>query len=489
MSRIGRPSVTTLDWPQLAGGEDGCPQDAAVEIAGWMAAVEGSERHDHFLLTPEPVCCWSCLPTDPQRCIEVFAREALPWSSSPVRLRGRWHRLADGDPTGWRWQLRDARIVAVLPRPGDGFGLGRRMVLAAAPLLYPAIATAQGPGALPPPTPSPTHAQRLDDARQLIARTVTVDLHSHAGRILGVERVANHSPFTAVADPMRDGGMALVCLAMVADTPVTRILPERRIAASRAPEPGELYAWGRRAFERVTDLVRSQKLAVVTSAATLAEARRRGPAVVIAAEGADFLEGRIERLQEAHASWQLRHLQLTHYRVNELGDIQTEAPQHGGLTDFGAAVVRTCNRLGIVVDVAHGTLDLVKRAASVTTKPLVLSHTSLSAKPAPRSRLVSPDHARIVARTGGVVGIWPPTTIFADMAAYVGGIARMVDAAGIDHVGIGSDMLGLLSPAVFDNYRQLPDLAAALLAGGFKPDEAGKILGGNYVRVFTATTG
>jgi membrane dipeptidase len=56
---------------------------------------------------------------------------------------------------------------------------------------------------------------------------------------------------------------------------------------------------------------------------------------------------------------------------------------HGGLTDFGAEVVRACNRLGIV-DTAHGTYDLVKRAAAVTTKPLVLSHTSLSLTPGAR---------------------------------------------------------------------------------------------------------
>ncbi|HKV00250.1 MAG TPA: membrane dipeptidase, partial [Vineibacter sp.] len=478
-----------LDWPDLADDAAGVPSDSTVELDGWMAPVQAAERHGYFLLTPEPVCCWSCLPADPSRCVEVLAREPLALSSCPVRLRGRWHRLAADDPAGWRWQLRDAQIITMLPRPDDGHGISRRLVLAAAPLFYPTLAAAQGPSELPRPPEAPGRAQHLERARQLIAQTVTVDIHSHAGRILGIERVANNGAFSPVAAPMREGGMALVCLAMVADTPVIRLLPERRLAAARNPEPGELYTWGRRAFERVVDLVRSQQLLTVTNAATLADARRRGPAVVIAAEGADFLEGRIERLQEAYATWRLRHLQLTHYRINELGDIQTEAPQHGGLTDFGVEVVRACNRLGIVVDVAHGTLDLVKRAASVTTKPLVLSHTSLSAKPAARSRLVSADHARIVARTGGVIGIWPPTTIFADMAAYAGGIARMVDAVGVDHVGIGSDMLGLLSPAAFDSYRQLPDLAAALLAIGFKPDEAGKILGGSYARVFTATTG
>ena len=63
----------------------------------------------------------------------------------------------------------------------------------------------------------------------------------------------------------------------------------------------------------------------------------------------------------------------------------------------------------------------------------------------------------------------------------------MVDVVGVDHVGLGTDMLGLLSPASFANYDQLPDLARALADAGFHPDEIAKILGGNYVRVFRAT--
>ena len=86
--------------------------------------------------------------------------------------------------------------------------------------------------------------------------------------------------------------------------------------------------------------------------------------MIVTSEGADLLEGKIERLDEAYQRWQLRQLQLTHYRPNELGDIQTEPAVQGGLTDFGAEVIRRCNALGIVVDVAHGTFDLVKRAVA-----------------------------------------------------------------------------------------------------------------------------
>jgi membrane dipeptidase len=236
-------------------------------------------------------------------------------------------------------------------------------------------------------------------------------------------------------------------------------------------------------------LVRTQGLAVITDTAALRAARAGTASAIIAAEGGDFLEGRPDRVDEAYEKWQLRHLQLTHYRVNELGDIQTEAPEHGGLTDVGAEVIRRCNARGLVVDVAHGTYELVKRAALVTTKPLVLSHTALSQAPRPRSRLISPDHARVIADTGGVIGVWPSSSAFHDLDAMARGMARLVDVVGVDHVGFGSDMMGLTVPSVLDDYADLPALAAALLNVGFNQQDAGKILGGNYVRVFAASLG
>jgi microsomal dipeptidase-like Zn-dependent dipeptidase len=63
----------------------------------------------------------------------------------------------------------------------------------------------------------------------------------------------------------------------------------------------------------------------------------------------------------------------------------------------------------------------------------------------------------------------------------------MVDAVGIDNVGLDSDMLGLPRGSVFESYRELPRLADALPALGFTAEETRKILGANYARVFQAT--
>jgi membrane dipeptidase len=104
------------------------------------------------------------------------------------------------------------------------------------------------------------------------------------------------------------------------------------------------------------------------------------PALIGTIEGGQFMEGRLGRLREVYDRG-IRHLQLVHYMPSDLGDQQTEDARWGGLTPLGADVVRECNRLGIVVDVAHGTMALVQQAAAATSVPFVLSHTSLARGP------------------------------------------------------------------------------------------------------------
>ena len=100
-----------------------------------------------------------------------------------------------------------------------------------------------------------------------------------------------------------------------------------------------------------------------------------------------------------------------------------------GLTPFGAEVIQACNRLGLVVDVAHATADMVKQAVKVSTKPLLLSHTALRGSKAQGSmpltkRQVTPDHARAIADTGGSIGIWH---FFPSLERYVDGLKEMAD--------------------------------------------------------------
>jgi membrane dipeptidase len=85
--------------------------------------------------------------------------------------------------------------------------------------------------------------------------------------------------------------------------------------------------------------------------------------------------------------------------------------------------------------------------------------------------------------------VWPPLHLFPTITALADGVARMVDVAGIDHVGIGTDMGGLIAGSCLPDYNALPRLVAALRDIGFAAEDVRKVMGGNYARVFAATLG
>jgi membrane dipeptidase len=436
-----------LSWRDLGRPRADRAHGRAVEISGFPVTILPTATADRFLMMAEPGCCAGCVPNNPLAVVEIVAERPVRLGNGTVRLSGTWH--VSPDPDGWRYQLHDAEVIP---------GLSRRAMIAASPLFC---------------LPVPAMAQATDGT--------AVDLHSHGGNLIRASY--GRDSLLDVATPMRNGGVSTICLCIVGDGPVLNV-SSGRIRPSRDPRPGELYDASKIQFTKLHDLVRTQSMAIVRTAADLRAARSGRPSVIVTSEGADWLDGKIERLDEAYQRWQLRQLQLTHYRPNELGDIQTEPGVHGGLTDFGAAVIRRCNAMGIVVDVAHGTFDLVKRAVATTTKPLILSHTALSDRPSPWTRLINSDHARAIASIRGVIGIWPVAQV-ANVAAYADNIARMVDVVGVDCVGIGTDQMGLQGPSCMPSYADLPQLAAAL-SSRFKAAEVSKLLGGNYRRVFEA---
>ena len=114
--------------------------------------------------------------------------------------------------------------------------------------------------------------------------------------------------------------------------------------------------------------------------------RADDPALVLAIEGCDFLEGDLDRLDAMEARG-VRSIQLTHYLVNETGDIQTAPPVHGGLTPFGARRGaaderdRRHRRRGALL---RGHREAASRA--VATKPFLCTHANLKEPGHPRWR-------------------------------------------------------------------------------------------------------
>jgi membrane dipeptidase len=329
-------------------------------------------------------------------------------------------------------------------------------------------------------------AETTAAALAILRNSISVDVHSHGGNT-GI--ISKAPPSRDLADAMRAGSLAVACLADVPDWPVLGRNAEGALAAVRAPGPGELYRYHLDRLAWMDKLVADHGVRRPLNAADLEAAHEAGePAIIADVEGLDFLDRKLERLEEAHRRG-IRHVQLVHYTPNDIGDFQTGAITHHGLTEFGAEVIRACDRLGFVCDVAHATEDMAKQAVKVATKPLLLSHTALLGSramgPTPLTgRQVSPDYARAIAETGGSVGIWH---FFPSLDRYVNGLKEMAELIGVDHVSIGTDQFD--ARGCLEDYTRWVHLVAAMLRGGFTREEAGKIAGGNYLRIYRAAVG
>ena len=323
-------------------------------------------------------------------------------------------------------------------------------------------------------------------ALDVLHKSISVDVHTHGGP----EGIYSPAPPNGMlATGMRAGSLAAVCLSEIPDEPLLGRNAAGVACLTRLPRQGELYKHHLERLAWADEMMVHHGLQRALTAADLESAHAAGhPSVIRGVEGLDFMEGKLERLEEAHQRG-IRSAQLVHFTPNDIGDFQMGVVTHEGLTEFGAEVIHECHRLGMIVDVAHATERTAKAAAKVSTKPLLLSHTALAGSKAMAStrlaaRCVSPDHARAIAETGGAIGIW---AIFPDLDKYVEGLKEMADVIGVDHVCVGTDQQ--VAPGALQDYAQWVNLIAAMLRGGFTSEEAGKISGGNYMRIFRAAVG
>jgi membrane dipeptidase len=334
------------------------------------------------------------------------------------------------------------------------------------------------------PGPNPLRAAEADPrVAQIVARTIGIDMHSHVQ-----VRAGKPAPGIELQGEMKRSGFSAICQTYNLDAVVTT-------------EPGGYYRNYLQsvAFEDEL-LARNHMRRALTMKDLLTAHQQRRPVIVQAVEGAQFIEGRLPRIEEAYKSG-LRHLQLVHEQddpVAPLGDVYTAAADHlGGLTSFGAEVIGECNRLGIVVDLAHGTAETVRAGLKAATQPLLISHTGLSGPTTSadmQRRLISKELAREVAEAGGVIGVW--WRLAYSTKEYVAAIKDMASTVGVDHVGIGTDTdltASYLLPYTNkiwadENGGFFYAVVEEMLRQGFTPDEISRIGGGNFCRVFAKVT-
>jgi membrane dipeptidase len=270
-------------------------------------------------------------------------------------------------------------------------------------------------------------------------------------------------------------------------------LDARTYRQKSVPKPGEALGWFQRELGRIKDHVAQQNLRIVRTPADVDLALSGQPHVVLAAEGANFIEADARQVEAAY-NLGLRHLQLVHFTQNTLGDIQTEAAEHRGLTELGKQVVRECNRLGILIDLAHGTEAVVADVLAITRAPVVWSHGSVTRKPAAaasaavwRRRQLSFDTAKEIARKGGVVGLWSlAPDVGKTIEAYADRMIELAEWLGDDHVAFGTDFNGLGPHGVLSSYGDLARVVEHWQRKGVDEARIRKLAGGNYARVLKA---
>jgi len=316
------------------------------------------------------------------------------------------------------------------------------------------------------------------DARAETRSARFCDMHAHLG----------FRQSTSYRTAMADGDMLLVAEKVTPDSPIVRLVGNR-LASIREAAPGELRKNFEDGLKRRRQKIRDEGIAEVASTDALARVLAgQTPAIAISAEGADFLEGDLAYLEQARAQG-LVHLQIVHYYTQSLiGDISTQEPRHAGLSTHGKDLVQACNRLKILVDVAHCSNAAMDQALEISTKPIVYSHGHISAAPPRHSqagslaRAIHLPVARRLAERGGVVGLWPNGLVFANLELYADELVRMVGLLGVAHVGVGSDLNGI-TRTIMPGYAHFAALEGALASRGLPKESISAVLGGNYVRV------
>jgi membrane dipeptidase len=209
-------------------------------------------------------------------------------------------------------------------------------------------------------------------------------------------------------------------------------------------------------------------------------------------EGGTPLRGSIKNL---HSFYQLgvRGMTITHNFDNELAKGCFSEESKRGLTEFGRQAVQRMDELGMVIDLAHSNESTFWETLELTKNPVIDSHTGLRHY-VDFPRNLTDEQVKAVGRNGGVVCLsFLPAqhkegtdkgaeVTVSDIADAV---FRVIDLAGIDHVGLGSDWDGFGGLVKgLEDIAGLSNLTEEFIRRKMSEEDIAKILGANMIRVF-----
>ena len=182
------------------------------------------------------------------------------------------------------------------------------------------------------------------------------------------------------------------------------------------------------------------------------------------------------------------YITLCHNGDNSLCDSAKGESTWGGVSPFGADVIRRMNELGIMVDLSHAHERSFYDALDISRLPIVCSHSSARAL-CDHPRNLTDDQMRALAQKGGVCqitlypGFLSTQSSEADILDAMAHLDHAIAVMGIDHVGLGTDFDGDGGVPGLANASELTNFTRQLLARRFSDDDIQKIWGGNFLRV------
>jgi membrane dipeptidase len=258
------------------------------------------------------------------------------------------------------------------------------------------------------------------------------------------------------------------------------------------------------------EVEQTERFAICKTFAEIEQARVANKiALVITMEGVEPV-GEDVNLLRAFYELGVRSVGLTHARRNAAGSggiFKPSGSPRDGLTNFGRDLVRECERLGILIDLAHINPQGFEDIVELTSKPVIVSHTN-ARQFYDIERNISDEQIKIIGQRGGVVGVnailVSPDPQMSTIDRYVDHIEHVMGLTGIGGVGIGFDFCEYLFQQLTESVRAelaaklttphfIPDLTnhsharnltRKLIERGFSDEQIEKILRGNWLRIF-----
>jgi membrane dipeptidase len=322
------------------------------------------------------------------------------------------------------------------------------------------------------------------------------DLHFDLPMYLYEERERSDILASEFLPAFEIGGIRLIVAAIYLED---RYLPERGLEVALG-QIARLEA----------EVERCQRFAICKSHPDIDSARAAGKvAIIIGLEGAEPLGTDLDRVRLFYEKG-LRLIGLTHARRNAAAAgaaFVVNASSRDGLTDFGRDLVRECERLGIIIDLAHINPAGFDEILAMTSRPPMISHTNVR-KFYDIDRNASDEQICAIGRRDGIVGInsilVSPDKAEATVDRFVDHVEHVIELIGIDGVGIGFDFIEFMYRhwseearaefhQKFPHVHFIPDLTShdralnvvrKLIERGFSNEEIEKILSGNAMRFF-----